>query len=112
MEFDAINSAAAALSDAARGPAFVKLPDTRVIMSEITTTTSRPIKYWNGKITKRWNRRLPLRMTAEQIDAMLQTWPEFAISKQNLERRWGNCKTFEPWIYSHGAVIWLATASA
>ncbi len=74
-------------------------------------TLSRPIKYWNGKFTKHWNRQLPLRMTAEQIDSMLQTWPEFAAKKQNLDRYWGTSKTFEPWIYSHGAVIWLATAN-
>ncbi len=80
-----------------------------VYMSNNTLQTARPIKYWNGKITKNWNRQLPVRMTAEQIDFMAQTWPEFSSKKQELAGRTIDGKSYEPWIYSHGAVLWLAT---
>ena len=104
MEFDA------ARLSASGGPAFVKLLDHRVIMSE--TTTTRPIKYWNGRTTKRWNGQLPLRMTAEQIEGMAQSWPEFSEKLQDFAGKQINGKIYEPWIYSHGAVVWLLTASA
>ena len=81
-----------------------------------TTTTTRPIVYWNGKFAKRWNGELPKRMTEAQIEQQRREWPEFEersvyfqsyFHKDNADGSLGN--GFEPWMHNHGVVIWMGS---
>ena len=85
-------------------------------MSNTTTTTTRPIVYWNGKFSKRWNGELPKRMTESQIAQQRREWPEFEercvyfqsyFHKDNEDGSLGN--GFEPWMHNHGVVIWMGS---
>ena len=65
------------------------------------TPTPRPIVYWNGKVTKKWDGKSPRRMTEAQIEAMKISWPGFAEQLRKQE----SFREVQPMIYSHGAVF-------
>ena len=83
---------------------------------DTTTTTTRRIVYWNGKVAKKWDGKAPLRMTEAQIEQQRSEWPEFEeryiyfqtfFHKDKEDGSLGN--GFEPWMHNHGVVFWLGS---